>query len=84
MSGSTAEEDQFHVRQREMPYVKIDKERCKACELCVTFCSQECLALGEEMNSAGYPAVTFVRPEKCKGCALCAEMCPDMAIEVWK
>ena len=67
-----------------MSKVVIDQERCKACELCVTFCNQECLALGGEMNSAGYFAVSFLKPETCKGCGLCAEMCPDLAIQVWK
>jgi len=67
-----------------MSKVVIDKERCKACELCAGFCPQECLKLGEEMNSAGYFAVVFVKSEACKGCGLCAEMCPDMALEVWK
>jgi 2-oxoglutarate ferredoxin oxidoreductase subunit delta len=67
-----------------MPKIVIDKERCKACELCITYCNQECLALGQDMNAAGYFAATFVNQEKCKGCALCAEMCPDMAIQVWK
>lgn len=67
-----------------MPKVVIERERCKACELCVGFCPQECLKLGEEMNSAGYFAVAFVKSESCKGCGICAEMCPDMALEVWK
>lgn len=67
-----------------MPKVVINKERCKSCELCATFCNQECLALGEEMNAAGYMVMALVLPEKCKGCGLCAEMCPDMAMEVWK
>lgn len=67
-----------------MGKVIIDKERCKQCELCVTYCNQECLAVGEELNASGYYAVCLVDEESCKGCGLCAEMCPDMAIEVYK
>ena len=71
-------------KEKRMPKVEIEKDRCKACELCVSFCNKECLAIGEDMNSAGYFAVEFVNAEECTGCGLCAEMCPDMAIEVWK
>ena len=67
-----------------MSKVVIEKDRCKACELCVTFCPQKCLAPGDELNSSGYFAVCFTAPGGCKGCAICADMCPDMAIEVWK
>jgi 2-oxoglutarate ferredoxin oxidoreductase subunit delta len=67
-----------------MPKVIILPERCKQCELCAAVCNQECLALGSELNAAGYYAMTFVKAESCKGCGLCAEMCPDMAIEVYK
>ena len=67
-----------------MPKVIINKERCKQCELCMTFCNRECLALGDEMNAAGHFAVWVMDPDSCNGCGLCAEMCPDLAIEVWK
>lgn len=67
-----------------MPKVIIDKERCKTCELCVTFCNRKCLAVGEEMNSSGYFAVCVVAADQCNGCGLCGEMCPDTAIEVYK
>ena len=67
-----------------MPKVEIDKERCKQCELCITFCNHECLGVGDEMNSSGYFSVCVVDAESCKGCGLCAEMCPDVAIAVWK
>ncbi len=67
-----------------MSKVEINKERCKGCELCISFCKDECLMVGEEINTAGYFVVKFVKPEACKGCGLCAEMCPDMVIEVYK
>jgi len=67
-----------------MSKLVVNSDRCKACELCVTFCPQECLAPGEELNASGYYAVRVVKPEECKGCGICVDMCPDMALEVWK
>lgn len=67
-----------------MPKVVVIKERCKACELCITFCPQECLALGDEINSAGFYPVELTNEDDCKSCAICSDMCPDMALEVYK
>lgn len=67
-----------------MAKVIVIKERCKQCELCKNFCNQECLAVGGELNAAGYYAIEFINPDHCKGCGLCADMCPDMALEVYK
>ncbi len=67
-----------------MSKVEITKERCKGCELCITFCKQECLSVGTEINNGGYYVVVFDKEEDCIGCGLCAEMCPDMVIKVYK
>jgi len=67
-----------------MAKVEINKERCKGCELCMTFCKQECLAVGKEINKGGYYVVVFNNSEECIGCGLCAEMCPDMVLQVYK
>ncbi len=67
-----------------MPKVVVYKERCKACELCISFCPQECLALGAEINSSGFYAVELINEDDCKSCAICADMCPDMALEIYK
>jgi 2-oxoglutarate ferredoxin oxidoreductase subunit delta len=64
--------------------IKIDRERCKGCELCVHFCPKACIAIDESYNSRGYRPGSFVRPEDCTGCAICARVCPDIAIEVWR
>jgi len=67
-----------------MGRVVINKDRCKQCELCITFCKQECLEVGDELNPSGYYSVRYVNEDNCKGCGLCAEMCPDMVIEAYK
>lgn len=66
-----------------MPYIKIDRERCKGCMLCLNVCPKKQLISDKALNQKGvYPAV-FLN-EDCSGCALCAVVCPDMAIEVYK
>lgn len=63
--------------------LKFDDERCKACELCITFCPQGILQLNpDQMNILGYHPVSVSDEEKCNGCAICAMMCPDMIIMV--
>jgi 2-oxoglutarate ferredoxin oxidoreductase subunit delta len=64
--------------------IRIDFERCKACELCIPVCPKDCIELGKELNAQGYTAAVFARAEPCTGCALCAEVCPDVAIQVWR
>jgi 2-oxoglutarate ferredoxin oxidoreductase subunit delta len=65
-------------------FVEIIKERCKACEICVSTCPYQCLKIGEEMNASGYFVVEFVGQDSCTACGLCADMCPDTALLVWK
>lgn len=63
--------------------IKIDREKCKGCELCVHFCPKNCIEVDESYNSRGYrPARPTVG--ECTGCAICARICPDIAIEVWR
>ncbi len=67
-----------------MPYIVINPELCKECELCIKYCPYDCIKIGDEINSKGYRFAVFVNPEKCPGCSLCAIMCPEIAIEVFK
>lgn len=63
--------------------VRFDTDRCKACELCVSFCPKQVLGLDQNMiNVLGYHPVTALKPEDCTGCGTCALMCPDVIIEV--
>lgn len=67
-----------------MAEIKIDREKCKGCELCVNFCPNDCIVMEEGFNHKGYRPACFVNKEKCNGCAICARVCPDVAIEVWR
>jgi NAD-dependent dihydropyrimidine dehydrogenase PreA subunit len=62
-----------------MSYVVIDKERCKACYLCINECPKGLLKVGEELNHMGERVVEF-SGDGCIGCAMCAIRCPDLAI----
>lgn len=64
-----------------MSQIKIDKNRCKACYLCVEVCPKNLIKPGEEANQLGHYPVEFIDEENlCIGCAMCAQRCPDLAI----
>jgi len=67
-----------------MPEIKIDREKCKGCELCVHFCPKGCLAMEDSYNRRGYKPSQMLKKDDCTGCAVCALVCPDVAIEVWR
>lgn len=67
-----------------MAEIKIDRERCKGCELCVHFCPNGCIVMDSDFNAKGYRPSKFTNTDKCTGCAMCAQVCPDVAIEVWR
>lgn len=61
--------------------ITIDSAHCKACQYCVDACPKAALALGREMNTAGYTYVQ-VDKEKCIGCGSCYIVCPDYVFTV--
>jgi len=65
-----------------MPKIRVDKDRCKGCELCNSACPQQIIAMSKELNVKGYFYARVNRPSRCIGCRLCAIVCPDVAIEV--
>lgn len=66
--------------------IKIDRERCKECHLCIYACKKGNIAPGKDYNASGYRAVCFEvgGEDGCTGCALCAITCPECAIEVYR
>ncbi|MDI7247320.1 MAG: 4Fe-4S binding protein [Bacillota bacterium] len=67
-----------------MPKVVFNEERCKGCELCVTFCPRKVLTMAEHFNSKGFHPATITDEERCNSCTACARMCPEVAIEVYR
>lgn len=56
--------------------VRIYRDWCKKCGVCIAFCPKEALEQGQE----GYPALKD--NHSCNGCGLCELLCPDFAIVV--
>jgi 2-oxoglutarate ferredoxin oxidoreductase subunit delta len=67
-----------------MAKIKIDKDRCKGCYLCVVNCPNNLIKISGELNAKGVKAASFSGSVKCTGCAMCALICPDCAIKVFK
>jgi 2-oxoglutarate ferredoxin oxidoreductase subunit delta len=65
--------------------VKIDKNACKGCGLCVLACPKGILKLSEkELNDKGYSPVEITDIGACIACAACAKMCPDLIFTIEK
>jgi len=68
--------------------IKIDKDKCKGCLLCISFCPKGLIKKSKELNKLGVNFVEFSRQagelSECLGCMMCAVMCPDCCIEVWE
>jgi 2-oxoglutarate ferredoxin oxidoreductase subunit delta len=69
-------------------FIRINKELCKGCGLCIMACPKGSIKISNELNMKGYRPAEYTESEKskkrkCTGCALCAIMCPDVAIEVF-
>jgi 2-oxoglutarate ferredoxin oxidoreductase subunit delta len=60
--------------------LKIKKEFCKECGLCVHFCPDGALQSGDGFNSRGYHPVEW--NGECSFCGRCYIVCPDYAIEI--
>lgn len=67
--------------------VSFNIDKCKGCEICVSVCPKNIIAIdAAQVNNKEYhPA--FIQPEQmedCVGCLSCALMCPDVAISIFE
>lgn len=59
---------------RENIEIKINKEWCKGCGICIAFCPKKVLGYDQEGK------VEMLDRENCIKCGQCELRCPDMAI----
>ncbi len=67
-----------------MDPVRVQRDICKGCGLCVEFCPQHALKLADGLNAIGYHPVELVHAEACNSCTICAMMCPDHGLSVYR
>lgn len=56
--------------------LKINRDWCKGCGICVQLCPKQVLELDNRENA------NVVNPEACICCKLCELRCPDLAVTV--
>jgi len=64
-----------------MGRIVLNRDKCKACYLCIDACSNKVLEKDTSVNALGYYPITVNSEKNCVGCAMCARVCPDIAIE---
>ncbi|MBR1561143.1 MAG: 4Fe-4S binding protein [Clostridia bacterium] len=64
--------------------VVFDRDRCKGCELCKTFCPKKLIEMDTQVNARGYCPATMTDQTQCIGCQSCAMVCPDGAIAIYE
>lgn len=70
------------MKKEKRPYIRVDKEKCKGCMLCIRVCPHGVLQDPGSFNKKGLRYVAVKHPEKCTGCGLCYIICPDSGIEI--
>ncbi|MBI5124000.1 MAG: 4Fe-4S binding protein [Candidatus Omnitrophica bacterium] len=66
-----------------MAKIKINKDKCKGCYLCIVNCPNGLIKVSDKLNTKGVKPVIFLGG-KCSSCAMCALICPECIIEVFK
>jgi len=69
---------------KKSPRIKINKDKCKGCMLCVAVCPRALIVRSENLNKKGIYYIEVRDQKKCIGCGVCAIMCPDVCIEVYR
>ncbi len=62
--------------------VIFNRDKCKGCEICVSFCPKKILTMSDTVNNKGYHPADIIDQSQCIGCASCALMCPDCCITI--
>lgn len=62
--------------------VWVDKERCKACSICVSYCPSGSIAMVYDKRTIHGMMIEVINQNSCIGCRECETHCPDFAIFV--
>ncbi len=68
--------DKFHL--------KIKKDKCKGCGLCIHHCPVKHLKLSDELNKKGVKFAVTNKDTPCIGCGFCFSICPECCIEIYQ
>ncbi len=58
------------------PFLEIDPELCKGCQLCLAVCPKSVIAVSDKLNSSSYHPAYYLGAD-CNGCGLCFYACPE-------
>jgi len=78
-----------------MAKIIIDRDKCKGCLLCISFCPKGLISIDKDLNRRGVKPVKLSsqngaaseargEAQECIACSMCAIICPDCCIEVYK
>ena len=69
-----------------MSRIKIKKDKCKGCYLCLVHCPKGLIKIDSKLNKLGVKPARFKnsKDKKCSGCNFCCMICPEVCIESFK
>ncbi|MFC1704213.1 4Fe-4S binding protein [Candidatus Omnitrophota bacterium] len=69
-----------------MAKIKITRDKCKACYLCIAHCPKGLIVIEPKFNKLGVKPAQFKNSKKqdCIGCNVCCVVCPEVCIEAFK
>ena len=63
-------------------HVRLDRERCRGCLLCLDICPNELFVRDSQPNAAGALPALMQYQDYCINCMKCVAICPDQAFDV--
>jgi 2-oxoglutarate ferredoxin oxidoreductase subunit delta len=67
-----------------MAEVRIQRDKCKGCQLCIFYCPSKCLESSSDLNKWGLRYAKKKEDTNCIGCGACFLICPDFCIEIYE
>ena len=64
------------AKRQDRGLLRIDRDECKGCGLCIEACPPKVIALSEELNHYGYRTAMYAGAG-CTGCGICFMACPE-------